>query len=47
MLLFDIMRNIIFLPLVYIMDYDIIEEDKNLKEQEEKEFHEIELQIAI
>jgi len=37
MLFFDIIRNVIFLPLTYIMDYEVIDEDKDL--MEEKEFH--------
>ncbi len=45
MLLFDIIRNIIFVPISYFMDYDVIDEDKDLNE--EKEIHQYAVQIAI
>lgn len=37
MLLFDIVRNIIFIPISYVLDYEVIDEDKDLIE--EKELH--------
>ena len=39
MLLFDIVRNIIFIPISYVLDYEVIDEDKDLKE--EKKLHQI------
>jgi len=45
MLLFDIIRNIIFIPISYVLDYEVIDEDKDLIE--EKELHQnYELQLA-
>ena len=47
MLLFDIMRNIIFVPLCYVMYYEVIDEDEELKKEEEIEIHQdYELQLA-
>ena len=37
MLLLDIVRNIIFIPISYVLDYEVIDEDKDLIE--EKELH--------
>ena len=45
MLLFDIIRNIIFIPISYVLDYEVIDEDKDF--MEEKELHQnYELQLA-
>jgi hypothetical protein len=47
MLLLDIVRNIIFLPLSYVMDYEVIDEDKEFKEEEKIEIlQNYELQLA-
>ena len=47
MLLFDIMRNIIFLPLSYVLDFEVIDEDEELKKEEEIEIHQdYELQLV-
>jgi len=46
MLLFDIIRNIIFIPISYVLDYEVIDEDKDL--MEEKVLHQnYELQLAM
>ena len=37
MLLFDMIRNIIFIPISYVLDYEVIDEDKDLIE--EKKLH--------
>lgn len=39
MLLFDIIRNIIFIPMSYVLDYEVVDEIKDL--MEEKELHQI------
>ena len=47
MLLFDLMRNIIFVPLSYVMDYEVIDEDEEFKKEEKIEIHQnYELQLA-
>jgi len=33
MLLYDIVRNILFLPISYILDYEVIDEDRELIEE--------------
>jgi len=33
MLLLDIVRNIIFIPISYVLDYEVIDEDKDLIEE--------------
>ena len=46
MLLLDIIRNIIFIPISYVLDYEVIDEDKDL--MEEKVLHQnYELQLAM
>ena len=46
MLLLDIIRNIIFIPISYVLDYEVIDEDKDLIE--EKVLHQnYELQLAM
>ncbi len=39
MLLFDIIRNVIFIPISYILDYEVIDEDNDPVKEKEKELH--------